>query len=82
MVRSTSLWVAVWNNGFVGRVGGVWVQDHRHGESDKPADDLGGDEGRHRDGAMPANVSENILRTVTAGFARDVELVNQYADPM
>ena len=31
---------------------------------------------------MPAKVSENMRPTVTAGFANDVELVNQYADPM
>jgi hypothetical protein len=31
---------------------------------------------------MPANVSENIRPTVTAGLANDVELVNQYAAPM
>jgi hypothetical protein len=33
-------------------------------------------------GAIPANESENIRPTVTAGFANDVELVNQYAAPM
>src|SRR3977135_767559 len=33
-------------------------------------------------GAIPANESENIRPTVTAGFAKDVELVNQYAAPM
>lgn len=31
---------------------------------------------------MPANVSENIRPTVTAGLANEVELVNQYAAPM
>jgi hypothetical protein len=34
------------------------------------------------DEAIPANVSENIRPTVTAGLAKEVELVNQYADPM
>ena len=33
-------------------------------------------------GAMPANVSVKIRPTVTAGFANDVEDVNQYAAPM
>src|SRR4029450_6557390 len=33
-------------------------------------------------GAMPAKVSEKIRPTVTAGFAKDVELVNQYAAPI
>jgi tetratricopeptide (TPR) repeat protein len=33
-------------------------------------------------GAIPAKVSENIRPTVTAGLAKDVELVNQYAAPM
>ena len=33
-------------------------------------------------GAMPAKVSENIRPTVTAGLAKEVELVNQYAAPM
>jgi hypothetical protein len=28
-------------------------------------------------GAMPAKVSEKMRPTVTAGFAKDVELVNQ-----
>ena len=31
---------------------------------------------------MPANVSEKIRPTVTAGLAKEVELVNQYAAPM
>ena len=31
---------------------------------------------------MPANESENIRPTVTAGLANDVEDVNQYAAPM
>ena len=34
------------------------------------------------DGAMPVNVSENIRATVTAGLAKLVELVNQYAAVM
>ena len=33
-------------------------------------------------GAIPAKVSEKIRPTVTAGFAKDVELVNQYAAPI
>jgi hypothetical protein len=33
-------------------------------------------------GSMPANVSENIRATVTAGLAKLVELVNQYAAVM
>ena len=33
-------------------------------------------------GAMPAKVSENIRPSVTAGLAKLVELVNQYAAPM
>src|SRR3954447_8106608 len=33
-------------------------------------------------GAIPANVSENARPTVTAGLAKDVEDVNQYAAPM
>jgi hypothetical protein len=33
-------------------------------------------------GSMPAKVSEKILPTVTAGLAKDVLLVNQYAAPM
>ena len=31
---------------------------------------------------MPANVSESIRATVTAGLAKLVELVNQYAAAM
>ena len=31
---------------------------------------------------MPVNVSEKTLPMVTAGFAKDVEDVNQYAAPM
>ena len=31
---------------------------------------------------MPAKVSENILLIDAAGFANDVEDVNQYADPI
>jgi hypothetical protein len=34
------------------------------------------------EGAMSAKVSENIRPTVTAGLAKEVELVNQYAAPM
>ena len=34
------------------------------------------------DGAIPANVFENIRATVTAGLAKLVELVNQYAPRM
>jgi hypothetical protein len=30
-------------------------------------------------GAMPANVSERDRAIVTAGFAKDVDAVNQYA---
>jgi hypothetical protein len=33
-------------------------------------------------GALPANVSEIERAMVTAGFANDVEAVNQYADVM
>ena len=33
-------------------------------------------------GAIPAKVSENMRATVTAGLAKDVELVNQYAARM
>ena len=33
-------------------------------------------------GAMPAKVSENTRPMVTAGLAKEVELVNQYAAPM
>ena len=33
-------------------------------------------------GAIPAKVSEKARPTMTAGFANDVELVNQYAAPM
>ncbi len=38
--------------------------------------------GGTEDGAMPANVSENILATVTAGLAKLVEDVKKYAAPM
>jgi hypothetical protein len=34
------------------------------------------------DGAMPANVSLNMRPNVAAGFANDVDAVNQYAAPM
>ena len=34
------------------------------------------------DGAMPAKVSLKMRPTVTAGFAKDVEQVNQYAAPI
>jgi len=33
-------------------------------------------------GAIPANVSDNERAIVTAGFANEVEAVNQYADVM
>ena len=33
-------------------------------------------------GAIPAKVSLNARPMVTAGFAKDVDDVNQYADPM
>jgi hypothetical protein len=33
-------------------------------------------------GAMPAKVSESERAIVTAGFANDVEAVNQYAEVM
>ena len=33
-------------------------------------------------GAIPAKVSEKIRPIVTAGLAKEVELVNQYAAPM
>ncbi len=33
-------------------------------------------------GAIPANVFVNARPTVTAGFANDVDDVNQYAAPM
>ena len=33
-------------------------------------------------GAMPAKVSENIRPIVTAGLAKEVEEVNQYAEAM
>ena len=46
------------------------------------ADELRDDEHRHRAGAMPAKVSVNVRPTVTAGLAKLVELVNQYAAPM
>ena len=38
--------------------------------------------GRMPPGAMPAKVSESARATVTAGFANDVDAVNQYAAPM
>jgi hypothetical protein len=34
------------------------------------------------DGTMPANVSDNERAIVAAGFAKDVEAVNQQADVM
>jgi hypothetical protein len=34
------------------------------------------------DGAMPAKLSLNIRPSAAAGFANDVEDVNQYAAPM
>ena len=34
------------------------------------------------DGLMPANVSVSVRAMVTAGLAKDVELVNQYAAAM
>jgi hypothetical protein len=33
-------------------------------------------------GAIPANVSESARATVTAGLAKDVDAVNQYAEVM
>jgi hypothetical protein len=33
-------------------------------------------------GAIPANVSDSERAIVTAGFAKEVEAVNQYADVM
>ena len=33
-------------------------------------------------GLIPANVSEKVLPIVPAGFAKDVEEVNQYAAPI
>ena len=38
--------------------------------------------GRTEPGAMPAKVSLKIRPMVTAGFANDVEDVNQYAAPI
>ena len=34
------------------------------------------------EGAIPAKVSDSERAIVTAGFAKDVEAVNQYADVM
>jgi hypothetical protein len=34
------------------------------------------------EGAIPAKVSESDLAMVTAGLAKDVEAVNQYAEVM
>ena len=34
------------------------------------------------DGTMPANVSDRVRPMVIAGFARDIEEVNQYAAVM
>ena len=38
--------------------------------------------GRAEEGAMPANVSVKSRPIVTAGLAKEVEEVNQYAAPM
>ena len=37
---------------------------------------------RTHSGAIPANESEKIRPTVTAGFAKEVELVKKYALPI
>ena len=57
-------------------------QDEKKAEADCPADQLRHDEARPEGGAMPPNVSLKTRPTVTAGFANDVEDVNQYAAPM
>jgi hypothetical protein len=58
------------------------IQHHDQAAPDGGADDLGGTYRGTDPGAMPANVSENIRPMVTAEFANEVELVNQWAAPM
>jgi hypothetical protein len=53
------------------------VDDGDEPESEYGAEQLGGDERGDGGGAIPAKVSVNALPTVTAGFAKEVEEVNQ-----
>ncbi len=61
---------------------GARVQHGERPDPDEQPSELGGHEGGHGAGAMPANVSVDARPIVTAGLAKLVELVNQYAAPM
>lgn len=66
-------------------MGGSVSYDQRRGEprdaeqSDPSSEDFGEQESRHIS-RMPAKLLLNIRAIATAGFANDVEAVNQYAE--
>lgn len=58
------------------------VEDAERRDRDHRPEELRTDEPATSAGRIPANVSVTARATVTAGFAKDVEDVNQYADVM
>ena len=63
--------------------GDVRAEEPRDATASSATDDLGDDESRARcSGAMPANVSVSDRPIVTAGLAKLVDDVNQYAAAM
>ena len=69
------------DDGLAGARGGVGEEEPDQAKARPPAS-WAAMKNRAEVGAMPAKVSEKIRPTVTAGFAKDVELVNQYAAPI
>ena len=64
------------------RIGDCRVPDSVEHDRDECPDDLHHDEHRNAAGLMPANVSVSVRAMVTAGLAKLVDDVNQYAAAM
>lgn len=64
-------------NGLVGGRGNIGVENDREDQPEDPSDDLGGNKWQHCGRCDTREAVGDIRPTVTAGFAKDVELVNQ-----
>ena len=74
--------IAVRDDDLIREASGV-AGNHSDGyQPEHGSQQLGRDERGTEAGAMPAKVSVNLRPMVTAGFAKDVEEVNEYAAPM
>ena len=71
-----------WDHDLARRLFGVRIEHSEEPDPDEQAGELAATNAGTEPGAMPANVSVNARPIVTAGLAKLVELVNQYAAPM